>query len=78
MAREEEALEQQEIPIAEKQAGQGAKFSGDSQGLATIPKVSDLLRSAEGAAPHAARAPKLPSTREIEDHELTIVLPIRR
>ena len=70
MVREEEALEQEEIPDQEEQARQGA-VSGNSKDLATIPKVGDLLKNAEGTAPRAARAPKLPSAREIEDHELT-------
>ena len=70
MVREEEALEQEEIPDQEEQARQGAVI-GNSKDLATIPKVGDLLKNAEGTAPRAARAPKLPSAREIEDHELT-------
>ena len=70
MVREEEALEQEEIPDQEEQARQGA-VSGNSKDFATIPKVRDLLKNAEGTTPRAARAPKLPSAREIEDHELS-------
>ena len=68
MVREEEALEQEEIPDQEEQARQGA-VSGNNKDFTTIPKLSDLLKNAEGTATRAARAPKLTNAREIEDHE---------